>query len=225
MEQEILKVEQSEELAYFIGVMQGDGYFGSYPVYDRGRTEMRHVLSLKVKDAEMVTKIQSIWLSIFGRKRKIHLRPCGRLELTVAVKTLLEIFKKLDIDFKDPPKPPGWVKEDIKFFGPYLAGVIDADGDVHIKRPQYPQCLIRITSGHPQLELEKSIKDILGCGAAIYERYMYVKQWGIICHSFRLHFLVSSKTIHSFTKHVLPYIQIPRKKDKILKYIKTTSNN
>ncbi len=223
--EQILKVEPSEELAYFIGVMQGDGYFGSYPVYDRGRTELRYVLSLKVNDVEMITKIRSIWWSVFSRKIKIHKRPHDRLELTVAVKTLLKTFDKLDIDFKDPPKPPGWIKQDTKFFGPYLAGLIDADGDVQIKRPQYPQCQIRITSGHSQFELEKSIEDIFGCGVGIYESWVYVKQWDTIGHSFRLQFLLSSKIISDFVRYVLPHIQIPRKRDKILKYIKTTNDN
>jgi len=222
---ETIEVKPSPELAYFIGVMQGDGCRYSYTIksgIDKGRVLEK--LELVVKDIEMIKKAKDIFDSIFARKTKMFKMSTGYFKIMYSVKSLEDSFKILDIDFKDPPKPPTWVKEDVKFFGPYLAGVIDADGSVSIKRPKYPQCRIRIISGSPQLDLEKSIETLLGCGASIYKLKVVDKKCGISGFGFDLDFVLSSKITPKFVKYVLPYIQIPRKREMVIKYLKIISN-
>lgn len=157
------------------------------------------------------------------RKRKTYKLSDGRFGFTFSVKTLLNKFKELDINFKDPPKPPKWVNI-VNLFGPYLAGLIDADGSVCIKRPKYPQCKVKITSGHPQNNLKLHIEKHLNCKASIEEVRTWNKKWNIWNHGFNLVFLISSRNLHIFKQHILPYIQIPRKRRIIEKYIKIFDN-
>ena len=220
---EAIEVKPSSELAYLVGVMQGDGCLYSYK--DRTRKDStRTILMLGAKDIEMVQKARDIFVALFKREVKICKKSTGIFDFHTSVKTLLTQFEELDIEFKDPPKPPFWVKHDIKLFGPYLAGLIDADGSISIKRPKYPQCRVRIISGHSQSELEKSIERILGCHASIYKSTTYVKVWDKWTSAFDLDFVLSPKIIPTFSEYILPYIQIPRKRDKVIKYLTQTSN-
>jgi hypothetical protein len=155
---------KSNNLSYLIGALQGDGCFCKYYANDRNnRKTLRHVIRMEAMDLEMVKKVQETFNKIFNRNVKIYKGFDGVYEIKYLVKTLIPIFKKLDIRIKDPPIPPKWVNGNINFFGPYLAGVIDSDGSICIKRPQYPQCNIKIYSGHPQLELKKSIERHFKC--------------------------------------------------------------
>jgi len=210
---------KSPELGYLIGTLQGDGCYYQYPVNDRGKIRVRQVIKLDAKDLEMIEKSKGIFEKVFKRKRKTYQLSDGRFGFSFLVRNLLNKFKELDMSFKDPPKPPEWVKHKIEFFGPYLAGLIDSDGDVRIKRPKYPQCAIRITSGHRQKNLEISIEKNFNCGASITEERCFNKKWKIWNHGSRLEFLISSKNFKKFKRFVLPYIMVPRKKIKIENYI------
>ena len=218
-------VKPSEELAYLVGVMQGDGCLYKYKDGKKKKQYTRIVLMLGAKDIEMVKTARDIFAKLFEREIRICKKSTGIFDFHASVKTLLPTFKELDIDFKDPPKPPVWSKVDVKFFGPYLAGlIIDADGTVAITRPKYPQCRIRITSGHQQIELEKVVESILGCCVAVYKIKKFSKKWGVWGSGFDLDFVLSSKIILKFTKYVLPHIQIPRKRERIIKYLELISN-
>ena len=131
----------------------------------------------------------------------------------------MNIFSDLNINFKDPPKPPNWINDNIKFFGPYLAGVIDSDGSVCIKRPKYPQCKIKIISGHPQYNLKESIEKNLKCKVAIEDSGKIMQYTGKWYPGFDLVFLVSSKNLKIIKEYVLPFITIPRKRNIIKRYI------
>ena len=207
-----------KELAYLTGVLQGDGCLYKYKINDRGIIRTRHTLMLEAKDLEMVQKSKDIFENIFNRKRKIYRKSRGLFGYSFHVKTLLDRFKELDLDFKDPPRPPRWTRNNMDLFGPYLAGLIDADGSVYIKKSS--QCRIEISSGKPQMILKKIIKNNLNCGAHVSENRRFNKSWEMFTCYFSLRFLISSKNYHEIKTHILPYITIPRKSQTIERFFK-----
>lgn len=209
-----------KDLAYLTGVLQGDGCLYKYKINDRGIIRTRHTLMLEAKDLEMVQKSKEIFEKIFNRKRKIYKKSRGLFGYSFHVKTLLDKFKELDLDFKDPPRPPRWVKNNIELFGPYLAGLIDADGSICIKRKSYPRCKVEISSGSFQKELIRSIKKNFNCGVNSYERLRFNKHWNMSTRYFSLEFHISMNNFNSISQYVLPNISIPRKRNVIDTYYK-----
>ncbi len=210
------------DLSYLVGVLQGDGCFSKYYAKERNnRMVLRHAVSLEAKDLEMVKRSQEIFNKSFNRNSKVHRRKSRRMySFKYLVKTLNPSLESLDIKIKDPPVPPKWVNAYNKFFGPYLAGVIDSDGSVCIKRPEYPQCSIKITSGHPQTELKKSIEKHFNCKVFLTKEIKYNKTWKMWTSDFKISFVVSPKNVFVIKKYLLPHLTIPRKRNKIEKYIK-----
>ncbi len=66
-----LKVEPSEDLAYWIGVVQSDGCF--YKYIERGRRKHRYLISLDVskKSVPMLIKFVKLSEDLFKRKVSI----------------------------------------------------------------------------------------------------------------------------------------------------------
>ena len=102
-----------------------------------------------------------------------------------------------------------------------MAGLIDGDGDVRIKRQKYPQCVIRITSGFSQDFLAKCIKKNLNCSISISFRKKESEYKGKIMKGswYALEFYMSSKNEKFIKQFILPYINLPYKADKIRNYI------
>ena len=153
---------KNENVAYWIGAVQSDGCYKTYT--EKKRNITRHLISFHVskKSLPMVRKFQFISKNIFNRNSKIFkIDKSNTWEMHIGIAKLIEDFKKLEITFGDPPLPPKWTLFDNKYFGAYLAGLIDGDGDIRIKRKKYPQCVIRIAGGHKQIELANKIKEIL----------------------------------------------------------------
>lgn len=141
------------------------------------------------------------------------------------MKNLVKIFADLKIDFSDPPKPPKWITDSPKFFGSYLAGLIDSDGNIGIKRKKYPQCRIRITSDHHQDELKLAIEKILNCKASIEDKGRFVEEWGGGWYpGYDLIFLVSKKNWKILKENTVPFIAIPRKRTVVEKYLQKFEN-
>lgn len=113
--------------------------------------------------------------------------------------------------------PPSWIDHE-KFFGPYIAGVIDGDGSIRIKRPEYPQCYVDITSASEPEELRIAIENYLNC----FSSFRHVKRgdesW------YRLQFLVSKKNVEVIEKFVYPHIQIKHKREVLEKYFEIKKN-
>ncbi len=218
--QEKVKIVPSKELAYWVGVAQSDGSFQKY--FERGRTKPRYRVTLEVAENSrpMIIKFTELSQTLFRRKSAIWKTKRGRFSMHIGVTGLKETFKDLGIDFKDPPQPPFWCLDD-KFFGAYLAGIIDGDGTVAIKRSKYPQCLIRITSGKPQSKLSIAIEKVLKCSTYIVacKKRKVILDRVCDCKWYDLGFLVSSKTCKFFKKFVLPYMQLEYKKLSIESYI------
>lgn len=124
---------------------------------------------------------------------------------------------------KDPPRPPLWIIDRKHLAGAYLAGVIDGDGDIRIKRKKYPQCAIRITSSKPQLSLSKFIRFVLGCSVSIthMKRKVFIKMSRKFVNGeyYVLEFLVSSKNKDFIKRFVLPEISLKWKKEKLTKFL------
>ena len=143
-----------------------------------------------------------------------------RYDYKFGCKNLLKLFCKLKIDFKQV-HPPDWILKNSALFGSYLAGVIDGDGDVRIKRPKYPQCCIRVHSRRRLFKLEESIKNFLKCGVSSITRE---KQNVFVGNTFNsrgcvTEFSLSSKNITFFREFVIRYIAINHKKELLERYI------
>jgi len=98
--------------------------------------------------------------------------------------------------------------------------LIDSDGDVATKRPSYPQCMVRITSGASQKELRELIIRYFKCGSYIADSEYFAKKWGVMVIGKRVQFYVSPKNFEIIERFILPYLSIKRKREKIKKYIK-----
>lgn len=149
-------------MAYWLGVMQTDG-----SLYKRSCSDSWKIgLGVADKSLPMLKKFSSLSKELFGMERKIIER--GKYwYYDVTVTKFMKIFQTLHLVFSDPPKPPEWCVSSLDLFGAYLAGVIDGDGDIRIRRPAYPQCAIRISSGSYQIDLRDAIERKLKCGVSV----------------------------------------------------------
>ncbi len=213
---------KSTSLAYWVGVAQTDACFKK--AFSKKRKQHYYRISLCVgeKSIPMLKKFKESSQKIFGVKGTTWYnkkRKC--IDYCFGCKKLLVTFKELEINFSDPPIPPSWIINDNKLFGAYLAGLIDGDGDVRIKRKKYPQCAVRINSGTNQKELIKIIKNKLNIGVSSNTNIGggYVKGRRIKGKSYRAEFYVSSKNFEFLTNFVLNNIEMKYKKNKIKNYI------
>lgn len=213
----------SEDLAYWVGVVQTDGSFKRYNVKSTGYSGYHISLNIAEKSLPMQIKFRDIASRLFGTKSKIFREhSTGRYDFKFSVSRLIPIFHNLGISFGDPPVPPRWCLTSKSLFGAYLAGVIDGDGTVKIHGKRYPQCHIKITSGHEQTELRNSIMNNLDCWAGIYfsQKTSILNGKIINGKSYDLEFYCSSKNLGYFREFILPYIKLKHKKEKIESYIK-----
>ncbi len=221
---EDVKLEPSEDLAYWVGAMQTDGSLWKYNRKEKDHFEFRLAMGVATKSLPMLQKVAELSAKIFKRYGKAYKRyKEDQWDYHIQVKQLLSIFDRLDIKFGDPPKPPIWCLETPRLFGAYLAGVIDGDGTVGIKRPKYPQCLIHIIGGSIQTDLEKAIRDVMKCSVFQMERYQkrFIKTLGRTIEGkwWDLEFCVSSKTAKFVLDYILPHLQLEYKKKKLEDFI------
>jgi hypothetical protein len=215
---------KSEGLAYWTGVVQSDGCLKTY--FDKKKNNLKYLISFNVakKSLPMLEKFRDLSTAILNRNANIFkMNYCEIWSFHISVKKLLENFKNLDISFGDPPKPPNWSLFNNDYFGAYLAGLIDGDGDIRIKRKKYPQCVVRITNGHEQNELKKSIERLMNCSVIISRRERESEINGRKIHgvSYELEFYVSSKNFKFINEFIIPCITINHKKEKLQSYIKS----
>ena len=214
---------KSKELSYWIGVVQTDGSFKR--MYNKKRKVNLYRISLEVsqKSVPMLLKFKTFSEELFGVKKKTWFnRKRSTTEYAFGCKNLVPLFEQLNINFNDPPQPPNWIINNQEFFGAYLAGVIDGDGDVRITRPKYPQCKIRINSGSFQEELQNSLVKVLNIGvsSSVNSGMRKIGSRTFKGTSYRLEFYVSSRNFQFFINEVLPFMQISEKREIVLNYIK-----
>lgn len=213
----------SDQLAYWVGVAQSDGTLQKY-IDSKGKICWNLYIQVAHLSLPMLYKFQIISSNLFTCNSKIFkLKTRDIWEYHIGVKRLLHTFKILDIKFGDPPKPPKWCLDNSQFFGAYLSGLIDGDGDIRIKRKKYPQCAIRITSKSKQKILKNYIENILRCSANItkkYDKRYFKKEKRIITgKSFSLEFLVSFKNIQFIKNFILSHLTVVHKKEKLKYFI------
>ena len=213
---------ECEDLAYWVGVAQTDGYHKKYLPKNQNNVTHSMVLHVGFCSIPMLIKFREISRSLFQIKGSTYsVNGNNSLVFKFGITRLLNLFNELDIIFSDTPQPPLWVMKNSTFFGAYLAGIIDGDGDVRIKRPRYPQCAIRINSGSPANHLLSAIKSKLGIGASLSTNHRDTVYQGrrIIGRSHRLEFYVSSKNIDFFERYVLDHLAMGYKRKKIRDYV------
>ncbi len=222
------ELRPSADLAYWIGVAQSDGYFGTRWQKDRKSPQYTVALEVGKKSLPMLLKFKELSTTILKREAKIWKRSKKEYwQVRIGVGKFLEAFKKLDIKFKDPPIPPSWSLQTPEFFGAYLAGLIDGDGTVYVRNSKYPQCAIRIASSLPQTRLCESIRKILTCGASIdrKESKSFLGDRPIEGTCYILEFFVSPKTCKFVEEFILPHLQLAYKKVRVKTYIDSRWSN
>ncbi len=217
-------IRLSEDLAYWVGVVQTDGYLKQFVNKTRNNGRIQYYVKLGVvKSIPMLEKFRKISMSIFGCRGSMwKYEKTNYIEYKFGASKLLPLFKKLDIDFSDPPKPPRWCLKNSSFFGAYLAGVIDGDGDVRFGRPKYLQCKVRIWSGHPQKELQNSIEKVLKCSVNILrieKKHSEIEGRAIFGGSWRIEFYVSKKNYNFIEKYLIRHLALEYKRNKIKYFI------
>lgn len=208
-------IRVNQNLAYWVGVLQTDGSLSKsngIPTIEFG---------VEDKSLPMLEKFSRITKENFWRNCKIGKNKLGYNLYKVSVKRLLKIFDLLGIEFGDPPRPTYWISQKSFFFGPYLAGVIDGDGDVRVKRPSHPQCVIRITSGSKPKELIPVIRKFLSCEISSTRRSSVrnLKGREIRGSWWETEFYISKKNKVFLLDNVLPHVSIKHKLEKIRNFI------
>lgn len=227
MKYDNLKVDTfyTADFAYWIGVVQTDGYFKIQKRKNCEGNSYRVVLNVAKKSLPMMNKFVSISKKLFRSDGSFYLSKNSTgnkmFIFSINCKEFVNVFAYLDIDFKKVD-PPNWILSKANLFGPYLAGVIDGDGNTRITISRYPQCYIRIISGEKLKKLTTNIKKILNCGVHISKRSTIntIAGYSFASNSYVTEFKVSSKNIDFFKEHIIENIQIPYKREAIMNYIK-----
>lgn len=219
---EIKELGPSEELAYWIGAAQSDGCLSRS--LTKGRAQYKLEFGVCSKSLPMLERFRDV-SRIFKTKARIwkdERRP-DVWRYCIGVKELIPLFRELGIILSPVFIPPFWSMGKEQFFGAYLAGVIDGDGDVRIKRKQYPQCLIRISTGIWQDILQKQIETTLKVQVRQSKRHInkFSKSFGKIIQGswIEVEFGVTRKSHQFILDYVVPHIQLAYKKEKLSTFI------
>ena len=223
IENQALNHSTVQDFAYWIGVVQTDGYLQKQNSKS-GYKQCYIRLGVGDKSLPMLKKFIVISRNVFGVKGYsysiINHIGTNTHVFGFGCNRFITNFETLQIDFKQVT-PPDWILERGELFGAYLAGVIDGDGDTRISRPKYPQCYIRVYSGHMIDKFINSIKTLLDCGVFIEKRVRIRKigNHSFFSRCFTIEFRVSSKNLDFFKKYVVDNIAIDYKKKIISNYI------
>ena len=211
--------ESMEKLAYWIGVVQTDGCLSLY------KETVQISFRVCEKSLPMLVKFNEFSYNLFGKKSNMWKEKTRDLfDYHFCVKSILHIFERLGIRFGDPPKPPEWCLDDPALFGAYFAGVLDGDGCIWLTKPKDYKglvCRAKVTSGSPQIDLQKAIKKFLNCQTRMIKVHTdgYIRGSKIIGDGYNLEFIISSKN-HIFAKEfILPYLTISHKYQRLNMYI------
>lgn len=195
-------IEINQNVAYLIGVLHSDGYTYVFNDKKRNKTIMRIRLTIGGKSLPMVIKFQSILLCSFGKRVSIYkARIHNRYVLETSVNKMWNMFQ----GWKESIPAP--IKEGVNLAGAYLAGLIDGDGNINIKRNvqdrKIPQCLIRISSSEPLVEVKEIIMRFFNCKV----HFAYAKTSKGVDTGFYL----SQKNATLLQKYIYPHLAIPHK--------------
>ena len=152
----------------------------------------------------MLEKARAVMKKEFGRNLTINEKGDKKyFYLQTTIKSDIDSFK--DFGFLSPKsQTPAWISKDESVFFAYLAGMIDGDGNVCIKRPSYPQCRITITSEFMLPELKSYIERFLKCRVFYYK---YKKR-----NAYNIDFYISSKNAKIARDKLYPNLAIKHKR-------------
>lgn len=211
----------SQELAYWIGLVQADG---SFVKWTRKNGKNENELHLEIKSEILVREFQK-GLGLMNRFPNYFKTKRGFFTCKALVSSILSEIKSIKLfPNKTEFQPPNFVYADNRYFGAYLAGIIDGDGDIRVKRKKYPQCVIRITSEFKQNLLMELIQKFLNCSVSDTRRfgrkYLRMEERLIEGSWHELEFLISFKNLNSISSFVLPNVKLIYKREKMLNFIK-----
>ncbi len=216
-------VRPSEELAYWTGVMQTDGYLKKEKDSRYKTNRIRYYAKVGVRTSlPMLEKFRLISQTKLGRTNTFWKSNTGYVEFKIGINRLMPIFSKLDISFSDPPRPPFWCLENPAFFGAYLAGIIDGDGNIDIRRPKYSQCAIRIASAVEQIDLKVAIERMMKCKVHINKtrKLNRLGERRFYGTAFILETYASRKNYEFILTHVCKHIAMGHKKIKLESFLR-----
>lgn len=205
-----------EKGAYWLGLVHADGFISKYMI--KGKTKCE--LGLETISEILIKEFQK-GLKIFGRNVSILKTKRNTYKCKISAKSIENVLSSMNITLREQQyKPTNFICKNERLFGAYLAGVIDGDGDIRIKRKMtYPQCAIRITSGSIQPKLRNLIAQNMRCSVA--ERHRIVFRNNKKMQWYELEFLISPKNMVFIKNYVLPNIKLPYKKGRIQDFIES----
>ena len=208
-------MEFDENFSYWLGLVHADGFITKYVI--KGKNQTKYEFGLETISDVLIKEFCS-GLKHLGRHVSILKTKRNTYKCKVSANSIVDTLASLNIKLREGKyNPPESVGKNDRLFGAYLAGVIDGDGDIRIKRKTYPQCMIRISSGSLQPSLNKLINQKMNC--AVSETFREVNRKGKIMRWYELEFLISRKNIGFISNFVLTHIKLTYKKDKIKKFI------
>jgi len=207
------------DVAYFIGAAQSDGCLYSY--LDRGYSRSRIYFHVSKYSLPMLRKVKEV-SGLFGTKANITKNTTNGFCFSFDLKKCFSLFKKFDLKIVDPPIPPRWASSK-KFFGAYLAGLIDGDGNIRVKNRfgRYRSCSVRIFSKNKPTVLASAIRKTCDCSVrispVITNGYFHGKSVHGTC--FESEFYISKKTYSFILNFILPYLTISKKVNIVKSFI------
>lgn len=196
-------------LAYFIGVLQSDGSIYFYYNKKEKRTRIMLNLAVSEKSLPMLMAFQDGLSTKFNRKLEIRKNYRGYFEMKTTINRLFFIFKKWDNYQIDRE-----IEEDPLLFGSYLAGLIDGDGYIKLKKNKdrrLGQLCVQI-SGPQKLVKIKEILERYTSAKVHFQKYKGKNCYDTV-------FYVTYKSIPFLKSFVIPNIKLKYKSDRLKWYI------
>ena len=200
----------NQNLAYFIGVIHSDGCFYKFKDKIKKRIQIRLILYVGEKSIPMSIKFKKILFEQFDRN--VNIRKVPNKEsyvIQTSINKLWPIFKNWNKNIIPPQ-----IKKESNLFGAYLAGLIDGDGHIKIKKNEnsrtIPQHVIKIASDRKLKELKKLIELHFNCSVH-FENDKRSK-------AFNTCFYISKKNIKMIMKNTFPHLVLQHKKQRIKNY-------
>jgi len=215
----------NKDVAYLIGSFQSDGYFYKFIDKKRNKTQNRFGICGGKKSLKMLKRANYVLAKFFKRNVLIQkVKGKNYFYVRTSIGRIINNFYELEI-LPKKFESPNWIFDNDELFGAYLAGIIDGDGNVCIKRKKYPQCQIRIWDGKAPEKLKRQIISKLKCTARIYfvKHVSSLNGRRISGKGYYLEFYVSSKNLEFVKKFIYPEIQIGYKKEKLERIINIKS--
>lgn len=209
-------IKINKDIAYFIGVLHSDGYIYVFNDKKRNRRQIRLGLEIGTKSITMGLKFKKILLDYFGKSVNLRQRPN---KTTLNLQTSINKFWNILKNWNDG-KIPEDIKNDKVLFGAYLAGLIDGDGHIKIKKDikgrVIPQCVVKIASNRPLEDVKNLIEFYMNC--KVHFEFKNIGKGVNTC------FYISKKNTEFFKNYIYPNMVMPYKLNRLQNFFKLKKN-